>query len=96
MEMRASWVFGRWLESAPLPSKEVVPVGPSPPRTPPVVVPPVVVPVGVKDVGVPEVGVVDVGVVDVPAALQSCSNHSITSTVTTKQVIIKVWNVTSA
>lgn len=63
--MRASWVFGRWLDSAPLPSKEVVPVGPRPPRMPPVVVPVV----GVKDVGVPEVGVVVVdGVVDVPAA----------------------------
>jgi hypothetical protein len=90
--MIASWVFGRWIESAPLPSKEV-PVGPRPPRTPPVVVvPPVVVPVGVKDVGVVvpvvDVGVVvpvvDVGVVDVPAALQSCSNYIILCTVKTK------------
>jgi hypothetical protein len=84
--MSPSWVFGRWLESVPLPSKEVVPVGPRPPRTPPVV-PPVVVPVGVKDVGV-VVPVVDVvGVVDVPAALQSFSNRFITITVSKNKVI---------
>lgn len=73
--MRTSWVSGRWLDSVPLPSKLVVPVGPMPPRTPPVVV----VPVGVKDVGVVPVigddGVVNDGVVEVPAALQWSSIH---------------------